>query len=379
MLESQLQPKTYQKELAMLSFKGHTSKIWAGLAGIVILLGALSLVISGCGGESKSESLSLKDAVYGSPGAELTMEKPATSELYSGPALSLAPEVNPVPNTRVHEVRIDVTHSEVTVTDGVKFTAWTFGGTLPGPVLHVRQGDKVIFTMTNRSDQTIKLSPPMPHSIDFHAAMVNPADKYREVIAGATIKFEWVANYPGVYMYHCGTPAILQHMIYGMVGMTIVDPKEGYPSKVDREYALIQNELYLTKMKDGTYLVDMEGARQKRASYVTFNGMPAQYVKNPLKAKPGERIRLYVLNAGPNGTSSFHVVGTLFDRVWFDGNPDNETRGLQTVLLGASNGAIVEFVIPEAGTYTFVDHEFADVELGAVGQIVAKPDQVASK
>src|SRR4030067_297599 len=210
MLESQLQPKTYQKELAMLSFKGHTSKIWAGLAGFVILLGALSLVLSGCGGESKSESLSLKDAVYGSPGAELTMEKPATDELFSGPALSLAPEVNPVPNTKVHEVRIDVTHSEIQVTDGVKFTAWAFGGTLPGPVLHVRQGDKVIFTMTNRSDQTIKLSPPMPHSIDFHAAMVTPADKYKEVIAGGTITREWNANHPGGFLVSLRPPAILQ-------------------------------------------------------------------------------------------------------------------------------------------------------------------------
>ncbi|OGC90343.1 MAG: hypothetical protein A2142_03125 [candidate division Zixibacteria bacterium RBG_16_48_11] len=344
----------------------------------ILLLGA-GLILSGCGGESQSKSLEMKDAVYGAPQSELTLEKPTTDELWSGAALSMAPEVSPVPNAKVHEVRIDVTHTEVQVTDGVKFMAWTFGGTLPGPVLHVRQGDKVIFTMTNRSDQTVKLSPPMPHSIDFHAAMVNPADKYREVIPGGTIKFEWTANYPGVFMYHCGTPAILQHMIYGMVGMTIVEPKGGYSTKVDREYALVQCEYYLTKMKDGTYLVDMQAAREKRASYVTFNGVPAQYVKNPLKAKPGERVRLYVLNVGPNGTSSFHVVGTLFDRVWMDGSPLNEMRGMQTVLLGASNGAIVEFVIPEAGTYTFVDHEFADVELGAVGQIVAKGEEIASK
>lgn len=341
-----------------------------------LLLG-ISWLISGCGGEGKTESL--KDAVYGSPEAQISMEKPSTSELYSGAALSIAPEVNPVPNARVHEVRMDVVHNEIQVADGVKFMAWTYGGTLPGPILHVRQGDRVRFTMTNRSDQTVTISPPTPHSIDFHAAMVNPADKYREVIPGATIKFEWVANYPGVYMYHCGSPAILQHMIYGMVGMTIVEPKDGYPTKVDREYALIQNELYLTKMKNGQYLVDMEAAKQKKATYVTFNGIPKQYVQKPLEAKPGERVRLYVLNVGPNGTSSFHVVGTLFDRVWLDGNPNNEERGLQTVLLGSSNGAIVEFVIPEAGTYTFVDHEFADVELGAVGQIVAKSEAIASK
>lgn len=361
----------------MLKSKTLRLKALVTVAVFISLLASIGLLVSGCGGESKSEAL--KEAVYGSPESQVTMEKPTTSELYSGMALSIAPEVSPVPNTRVHEVRIDVTHNDIQVTDGVKFNAWTFGGTLPGPVLHVRQGDRVKFTMTNRSDQTVSFSPPTPHSIDFHAAMVNPADKYREVIPGATIKFEWVANYPGVFMYHCGSPAILQHMIYGMIGMTIVDPKDGYPTKIDREYALVQCELYLTKMKSGIYLVDMEAAKQKRPTYVTFNGIPSQYVKNPLTAKPGERVRLYVLNAGPNGTSSFHVVGTLFDRVWMDGDPQNEQRGMQTVLLGASNGAIVEFVIPEAGTYTFVDHEFADVEMGAVGQIVAKSEQIASR
>ncbi|MCI0531967.1 MAG: multicopper oxidase domain-containing protein [candidate division Zixibacteria bacterium] len=346
---------------------------------LFVLATALLFLAAGCGGEGVSKGLDTSEMVYGSPESQLTMEKPATSKLYEGSALSFAPDAGRVPNARVHEVRLDVTHSLVEVTEGVSFMAWTFGGTLPGPVLRVRQGDKVTFTETNRSDQTILLSPPMPHSIDFHAAMVSPSDKYREVIPGGTIKFEWTANYPGVFMYHCGTPAILQHMIYGMVGMTIVEPKEGYPTKVDREFVLIQNELYLTKMKDGTYLVDMEAARKKNATYVTFNGKPSQYVQNPLKAKAGERVRMYILNTGPSGTSSFHVVGTLFDRVWVDGNPQNEMRGMQTVLLGSSSGAIVEFMMPEAGTYTFVDHEFADVELGAVGQIVAEPDVVAKK
>jgi nitrite reductase (NO-forming) len=106
--------------------------------------------------------------------------------------------------------------------------------------------------------------------------------------------------------------------------------------------------------------------------FVAFNGVPRQYVNKPLQVNAGERVRLYVLNAGPNGTSSFHVVGTLFDRVWLDGNPQNEMHGMQTVLLGASSGAIVEFVVPEAGIYPFVDHEFADVELGAIGLFEAK-------
>lgn len=345
----------------------------AATSAILGLIAALCLLAVGCGGGGEGAKADrYKDMVYGSPPAVIAIEKPTSPDRWSGAALSIAPEVHPVANAPVQDVRLDVTHTEIQVADGVKYTAWTFGGTMPGPVLHIRQGDRVRFTMANRSDETISLSPPMPHSIDFHAAMVNPLDKYQQALPGGTIRFEWVANYPGVFLYHCGTPAILLHMASGMIGMVIVDPKDGYPTKVDREYALVQSELYLTKTGAGNYAIDISKAREKRPTYVTFNGKPSQYVANPLTARPGERVRLYIMNAGPNGTSSFHVVGTLLDRVWLDGNPDNELRGMQTVLLGSSSGAIVEFVIPEAGTYTFLDHEFADVELGAIGQIVAK-------
>lgn len=347
-----------------------SERAWVGFVASAVLIVGTGFLAIGCGGGG-ARTDTYKDMTYGSPKAQITMEPPGT-EVRSGPALSQAPEVHPVANAPVQEVRLDVTHSEVQVTEGVKYMAWAFGGTVPGPVVHVKQGNRVRFTMTNRSDKTIAISPPMPHSIDFHAAMVNPLDKYQQVIPGGTIRFEWVANYPGVFMYHCGTPSVLLHMISGMVGMAIVEPRDGYPTRVDREYALVQYELYLKKGKGGMYETDIDKAKAKQPAYVTFNGKPSQYVQSPLTAKPGERVRLYILNAGPNGTSSFHVIGTLFDRVWMDGNPDNEMRGMQTVLLGSSSGVIVEFVIPEAGTYTFVDHEFADAEAGAIGQIVAK-------
>ena len=357
----------------MPSLKGPGSASSAAAGGILGLVAALGILPVGCGGGGGgAKSDHYKEMVYGAPPAVISMEKPTSTENRSGAALSIAPEVHPVANAPVQEVRLDVTHTEIQVADGVKYTAWVYGGTMPGPVLHIRQGDRVRFTMTNRSDETISFSPPMPHSIDFHAAMVNPLDKHQQATPGATIRFEWVANYPGVFLYHCGTPAILLHMASGMIGMAIVEPKDGYPTKVDREYALVQSELYLSKARTGAYEIDIAKAQEKRPTFVTFNGKPSQFVANPLTAKPGERVRFYVLNAGPNGTSSFHVVGTLFDRVWLDGNPDNELRGMQTVLLGSSSGAIVEFVIPEAGTYTFLDHEFADAEIGAIGQIVAK-------
>jgi nitrite reductase (NO-forming) len=179
-------------------------------------------------------------------------------------------------------------------------------------------------------------------------------------------------------MYHCGTPMVLEHIASGMYGMMIVEPRDGYPTKADREYAVIQSEFY-TKLDpekrkiDGQplYVLDGQRVREKRPTYTVFNGRYNGLVDHPFEAKPGERVRLFVLNVGPSNTSSFHVVGTIFDRVWFDGNPDNQFRGMQTVLLGSSGAAIVEFMIPEAGSYVMVDHHFANASQGAIGIIAA--------
>jgi nitrite reductase (NO-forming) len=169
-----------------------------------------------------------------------------------------------------------------------------------------------------------------------------------------------------------------------MYGMMIVEPREGYPTKVDREYAVIQSEFYTKpdpqKRKiDGVplYVLDGGRVRAKAPTYTVFNGRYNGMVDKPLPAKPGERVRLFVMNVGPSNTSSFHVVGTIFDRVWMDGNPDNQVRGMQTVLLGSSSSAITEFVIPEAGSYVMVDHHFANASQGAIGIINAggKPEE----
>ncbi|HEY0433526.1 MAG TPA: multicopper oxidase domain-containing protein, partial [Chitinophagaceae bacterium] len=212
---------------------------------------------------------------------------------------------------------------------------------------------------------------PMPHSIDFHSAMVNPEDKYRSINPGETIHFSWTANYPGVFMYHGGSATALMDMIAGMVGMVIVEPKDGYPGNATRQFVLIQNEYYLQKQGNGN-APDTTLALKKTPSYVTFNGMAAQYMAHPLHVKAGERVRLYVLNAGPNNATSFHVTGTILDRVWLDGNPKNELNGLQSVYLGPASGAVIEFIVPEKGTYTFVDQSFADATMGAIGAFLAE-------
>ena len=315
---------------------------------------------------------------YDSPEAKVI------SEITEGPvklgAASL-PEAPKLSDSRELIVRLDVVHKEQEVADGVKMMVWTFGGDAPGPTIRVRQGDKVKFIMANRSLETAKVTPPMPHSMDFHAAMVSPQDKFRSIPPGQTLEFEFVANYPGVFMYHCGTPMILHHLALGMYGAIIVEPKNGYPTKVDREYVVVQSEFYPAAKpeKDGTFALDMNAVIRKTPSIVAFNGRALRHVHEPLVAKPGERVRLFVLNAGPSDTSSFHVVGTIFDRVWLEGVPENEQRGGQTVLLGASNSAIVEFDIPASGKYIMVDHEFADANAGAIGLIDAGGDKAASE
>jgi nitrite reductase (NO-forming) len=303
-----------------------------------------------------------------------------------GASLSIVPELKPLDPSPVKTVRLDTTHKIIEVAPGVKFSAWTFGDTVPGPTVRARVGDKIKFSMTNRSDEPVPgvrlTAAPMMHSMDFHAAMVSPQDKYRSIAPGQTIEFEFTLNYPGIFMYHCGTPMILEHIASGMYGAVIVEPRNGYPTKVDREYVVVQSEFYAKpdpgKQKvDGAplYVLDGDRLRASQPTHTVFNGVHNGMVKNPLAAKPGERIRIHVLNVGPSKTSSFHIVGTIFDRVWFEGNPDNQFRGMQTVLLGSSNSATVEFIIPEEGSYIMVDHHFANASQGAIGLIstAAKP------
>ncbi|HKW81670.1 MAG TPA: multicopper oxidase domain-containing protein [Casimicrobiaceae bacterium] len=316
------------------------------------------------------------------PGAAKLSSERHAGPFAAGSALSLDATLKPLVPDTVKEIRLDTTHKIIEIAPGVKYSAWTFGDQVPGPAVRLRVGDRVKFSMTNRSDEHAPglqvTAAPMMHSMDFHAAMVSPQDKYRSIAPGQTISFEFTANYPGVYMYHCGTPMVLEHIASGMYGMVIVEPRQGYPTKVDREYAVVQSEFYTRldpqKRKiDGQplYVLDNDRVRTKAPTYTVFNGRYNGMVDNPLQAKPGERVRLFVLNVGPSNTSSFHVVGTIFDRVWLEGNPDNELRGAQTVLLGSSNSAIVEFIVPEAGSYVMVDHHFANASQGAVGLIAA--------
>ncbi|MDQ2720575.1 MAG: multicopper oxidase domain-containing protein [Bacteroidota bacterium] len=333
----------------------------------------MSLLWCSCknGNSNENNSGGNNKLVLGAPAAVVSTT-PNNERQIKGP-LSYAPNVPKLQEGDTVEVKFDVTHKLFHVKSDIAFVGWLFGDSLPGPVLHIRVGQTVKFSMTDRSNEAMPADmamQPMPHSIDFHAGMVNPADKWRSINPGETISFTWTANYPGVFMYHCGTPMVLLHMISGMIGMVIVDPKDGFPGKVDHEFALVQNEYYL-KPNGSIYTPDTTMVMKKQPTFVSFNGKPGQYVVHPIHVKAGERIRLYILNAGPNNASSFHVIGTIFDKVWITGNPKNELEGIDVINLGPATSAIVEFVLPEKGRYSFVDHSFADAEMGATGVFVA--------
>ncbi len=341
-----------------------------------------ALLLAACGSENAPDPYDPAQMDLKSAPATLSSVR-HEGAFAEGGALSFGVELKPLDPAPVKTIRLDTTHKVIEIAPGVQFSAWTFGNQVPGPTLRARVGDRIRFAMTNRSDEPVPgpqfAAEPMMHSMDFHAAMVSPQDKYRSIAPGQTIEFEFALNYPGVFMYHCGTPMVLEHIASGMYGAVVVEPRGGYPTSVDREYVIVQSEFYVKPDPQGRraggaplYVLDGDRLRDARPTHTLFNGVYNGMVAKPLPAKPGERVRLYVLNVGPSKTSSFHVVGTILDRVWIEGNPDNQFRGMQTVLLGSSNSAIVEFMIPEKGSYIMVDHHFANASQGAIGLVNAE-------
>jgi nitrite reductase (NO-forming) len=263
----------------------------------------------------------------------------------------------------VHDITLTVEEKEMTVAPGIVQKVWAFGGTVPGPVIRVRIGDTVRIHLVNPKTNT------MPHSIDFHASLVAWNDEMTDINPGQEKLYQFKAQYAGVFMYHCGTAGALGHMINGMYGMIIVEPRGGLP-KVDQEIFLVQSEWYLGAQHQ---LADPNKAAGSVPvpDYVVFNGIPNQYKEHPIKVATGKTVRVFVLDAGPTQDSSFHIVGTIFDQVTKEGIELKRGNaggwGSQAVDLAPAQGAIVEFRFAEDGVYPFLTHAFNFVGLGAIG------------
>ena len=267
----------------------------------------------------------------------------------------------PVPAGDLVKVQMTLKDMTVEIAPGVKYNTWAFDGHgVPGPVVHVREGQTVEMTLENGGA--------IPHSIDFHAARIAPNVAFKDVMPGESFTFRFKAGDAGVFMYHCGTKPVLAHIANGMYGAIVVSPRKPLPT-VDNEYVLVASEWYMNG--DGLAQpasLNMEKARAMMPDWTTFNGYANQYVNHPLTAEPGETTRFYVVAAGPTLDTNFHVVGGLFDRAWVNGDMTNPPQnGVQTVLVPAGGGAVFDVKLDKAGLYPFVSHAFAHVDLGQVG------------
>jgi nitrite reductase (NO-forming) len=275
------------------------------------------------------------------------------------------PPVDPAapPRTSAHlrRIRVTIRHAKVPISQGVTYDAWTFDGHVPGPVWRVTVGDTVDFTIVNQA--------PMPHSHDFHAAEIAPSRAYVNLMPHDSLHYRFVPRVAGAFMYHCGTAPVALHIANGMYGAIIVDPREARPPA--KEFVFVQSEFYTKTLPDSTRTIDWDKLLGLAPDYVVFNGHEAEYAHHPIRVGVGEKLRLYVVNAGPNRFSAFHVVGAIFDRVYLDGSLTHPLEGVQTVTVPVGGGAIFETHLVEAGTYPFVSHAFADATKGAVGMFEA--------
>ncbi|QKW38335.1 multicopper oxidase domain-containing protein [Actinomadura sp. NAK00032] len=265
--------------------------------------------------------------------------------------------LKPAPGGRVHRLELRASDRELEVAPGVRQTMWTFGGTVPGPVLRGRVGDVFVISLVNDTS--------MGHGIDFHAGSLAPDVPMRTIGPGERLTYRFTAERAGAWLYHCSTMPMLQHIANGMYGAVIIDPPN-LPA-VDREYVLVQGELYLGAPGSEGQVAKM---REGRPDAWMFNGAAAGYDHAPLTARTGDRVRVWVVDAGPSSSTAFHIVGAQFDTLYKEGAyrlRKGDPGGAQILDLAAGQGGFVETVVPEAGHYPFVDHDMRHGESGAHG------------
>jgi len=295
-------------------------------------------------------------------------------------AVLTAPPLVPPPITRSSPakvvVELEVVEKVMKIADGVEYTFWTYGGSVPGKFIRVREGDTVEFYLANHPSNKL------PHNIDLHA-VTGPGGGAASTFTapGHKSRFTFKALNPGLYIYHCATAPVGMHIANGMYGLIYVQPKTPLPP-VDHEYYIVQGDFYTDKDfgVKGLQPFSMKRAIDENPSYVLFNGSAGSLVgDNALKAKVGESIRLFVGNGGPNLVSSFHVIGEIFDKVYTEGGVKANQEQVQTTLIPAGGSAIVEFKLDTNGTYILVDHSiFRTFNKGSLGMLKVDGEQVKS-
>ncbi|MEK7098845.1 MAG: copper-containing nitrite reductase [Patescibacteria group bacterium] len=283
----------------------------------------------------------------------------------------------PTGRTAPAEVTIELTAQEVLaeMAPGVVLNYWTFDGTVPGPMLRVREGDTVHLTLKN-DESSLHM-----HSIDLHA-VTGPGGgaTVTDVMPGESKTVDFKALNPGLYIYHCAHPNVANHMAHGMYGLILVEPLEGMP-QVDRELYVVQGEFYTAGARGtkGLQVIDAGKMLDGIPEYVVFNGRTGAVSKDKVTVNQGETVRMYVGNGGVNLVSSFHLIGEIFDTVYPEAAMGSEPhKNVQSTLVPAGGATIVEFTADVPGTYVLVDHALARLDKGAWGTLSiigsARPD-----
>ena len=321
-------------------------------------------LLGACGGgetEQKTTSIPATDIV-----AEGEQEM---AELTSPPYVPKPVGTRPAKKLKVD---LEIIEQEGEIMDGTKYLFWTFGGTVPGSFIRTRVGDEVEFTLKNHQDNKL------PHNIDLHAVTGPGGGAAASLVApGQQRTFGFKCLNPGLYVYHCAQAPVPLHIANGMYGLILVEPEGGLPP-VDKEYYVMQGDFYTDGAygAGGTQAFNQEKALKETPDYIVFNGKVGSLTQDgALTANPGETVRLFVGNGGPNMVSSFHVIGEIFDRVHVEGG-SLLNENVQTTLIPAGGAAIVEFKVDVPGSYVLVDHSiFRAFNKGALGLLVAKGEE----
>lgn len=342
------------------------------LLSCIILAIGLLLLTSACAGTTIAQPAAAAAEEGAQPEAQSAPALPAFDENAVSIVRDPADIPPPLERREPQHLQLDIETIEVSgkLADGSSFTFWTFDGTVPGPFLRVRVGDTVEVNLKNPTSSMF------PHSIDFHA-VTGPGGgaAVTQIAPGQEKSFTFKALNPGLYVYHCATPMVAHHITSGMYGLILVEPEEGLPP-VDREFYVMQGELYTLARygQKGHHNTSIEKLLAEQPEYFVFNGAVGALTEDkPLQAKTGETVRIYFGVGGPNFTSSFHVIGEIFDRVYDQGSlTAAPLTDVQTTLVPPGGAAMVEFDLEVPGRYILVDHALSRAERGLAGHLIVE-------
>ena len=286
----------------------------------------------------------------------------ATQNAASSALRRFSPELPPLSNERTLRLQWTASEIPVRISKDTVVAAWTFESDIPGPIVHCRVGDTVEFTLTNEGV--------VPHSMDFHAAQIDPKVAFRSVAKGQSVSFTFRPKWAGAFMYHCGTAPVLMHIGSGMYGAIIVSPREPLPPA--KEFVLVQSEFYLGDAVNGVRPFDYNKMLETQPDFLAFNGRPNQYIDAPIRVKVGDRVRFWLVNCGPTHPCAFHVVGEQFDTMYLGAPPATPIRGVQTWDVPAGGGQCFELVCDIPGEFPFVNHGFGHGQKGAIGFLIVE-------